>query len=46
MSDFFRKCIREGMPFIATRNAKSDYTDSNIENCSEKNEPYQVHWWK
>ena len=24
------------MSFIATRNAKSDYTDSNIENCSEK----------
>ena len=36
MSDFFRKSIRGGMSFIATRNAKSDYTDSNIENCSEK----------
>ena len=24
------------MCFIATRNAKSDFTDSNIENCSEK----------
>ena len=36
MSDFFRKSIRGGMSFIATRNAKSDYTDSNVENCSEK----------
>merc|ERR1711947_67536 len=36
MSDFFRKSIRGGMSFIATRNAKSDYTDSNIENCNEK----------
>ena len=36
MSDFFRKSIRGGMSFIATRNAKSDYTDSNIENCREK----------
>ena len=24
------------MSFIATRNAKSDYTDSNVENCREK----------
>ena len=36
MSDFFRKSIRGGMSFIATRNAKSDYTDSNVENCREK----------
>ena len=36
MSVFWRKSIRRGMSFIATRNAKSDYTDSNIENCSEK----------
>ena len=35
MSDFFRKLIRGGMSFIATPNAKSDYTDSNRENCSE-----------
>lgn len=24
------------MPFIATRNVKSDFTDSNTENCREK----------
>ena len=33
MSDFFQKSIRGGMSFITTRKAKSDYTDSNIENC-------------
>jgi len=33
MSDFFQKSIRGGMSFITTRKAKSDYIDSNIENC-------------
>ena len=33
MCEFFRKSIRGGMSFIATRKAKSDYVDSNIENC-------------
>ena len=33
--DFFRKSIRGGMSFIATRRAKSDYIDSNT-NKSEK----------
>ena len=36
MSDFFRKLISGEMSFIATRNAKLDYTDYDIENCSEK----------
>ena len=33
MCEFFRKSIRGGMSFIVTRKAKSDYVDSNIENC-------------
>ena len=36
MSDFFQKSIRGGMSFITTRKAKSDYTDSNIENCKRR----------
>ena len=34
--NFFRKSIRGGMSFIATRRAKSDYFDSNIENTSKR----------
>ena len=33
---FFQKSIRGGMSFITTRKAKSDYTDSNIENCKRR----------
>ena len=33
---FFRKSIRGGMSFIATRRAKSDYIDSNILNCAKR----------
>ena len=34
--NFFRKSIRGGMSFIATRKAKSDYFDSNIKNTSKR----------
>ena len=36
LCDFFRKSIRGGMSFIATRRAKSDYIDSNILNCAKR----------
>ena len=36
ISEFFRKSIRGGMSFIATRKAKSDYKDSNIESCKKE----------
>jgi len=32
---FFRKSIRGGMSFITTRRVKSDYIDSNVENCQK-----------
>ena len=34
--NFFRKSIRGGMSFIATRRAKSDYTNSDVENCNKR----------
>ena len=34
--NFFRKSIRGGMSFIATRKAKSDYTNSDVENCNKR----------
>ena len=36
ISEFFRKSIRGGMSFIATRKAKSDYKNSNVENCKKR----------
>ena len=36
INEFFRKSIRGGMSFIATRKAKSDYKDSNVENCKKR----------
>ena len=33
---FFRKSIRGGMSFIARRYAKSDYKDSDVNNCKQK----------
>ena len=36
ISEFFRKSIRGGMSFIATRKAKSDYKNSNVENCKKE----------
>ena len=33
---FFRKSIRGGMSFITTRRVKSDYIDSNVENCRKR----------
>ena len=43
INNFFRKSIRGGMSFIATRMAKSDYINSNVENCKKKNESHKVH---
>ena len=34
--NFFRKSIRGGMSFIATRKAKSDYDNSNVENSNKR----------
>ena len=34
--NFFRKSIRSGMSFIANRRAKSDYTNSDVENCNKR----------
>ena len=34
--NFFRKSIRGGMSFIANRRAKSDYTNSDVENCNKR----------
>ena len=34
--NFFRNSIRGGMSFIVTRRAKSDYIDSNIDNCNKR----------
>ena len=36
ISEFFRKSIRGGMSFIATRKAKSDYKNSNVESCKKR----------
>ena len=36
INNFFRKSIRGGMSFIATRMAKSDYINSNVENCKKR----------
>ena len=36
INTFFRKSIRGGMSFITTRYAKSDYTNSTIENCQKQ----------
>ena len=36
ISEFFRKSIRGGMSFIATRKAKSDYKNSNVENSKKE----------
>ena len=36
ISEFFRKSIRGGMSFIATRKAKSDYKNSNVESCKKE----------
>ena len=36
ISEFFRKYIRGGMSFIATRKAKSDYKNSNVESCKKE----------
>ena len=43
INEFFRKSIRGGMSFIATRKAKSDYKDSNVENCKKKNDSHKVY---
>ena len=34
--NFFRNSIRGGMSFIVTRRAKSDYIDSNVDNCNKR----------
>ena len=34
--NFFRKSIRGGMSFIATRRAKSDYDNSDTDNCNKR----------
>merc|ERR1712074_474791 len=36
ISEFFRESIRGGMTFIATRKAKYDYKNSNVENCKKR----------
>merc|ERR1712074_473559 len=36
ISEFSRKSIRGGMSFIATRKAKSNYKNSNVENCKKR----------
>merc|ERR1712148_109277 len=34
--EFFRKSIRGGRSFIATRKPKSDYKHSDVENCKKR----------
>ena len=36
INNFSRKSIRGGMSFIATRKAKSDYINYNVENCQKE----------
>lgn len=36
INEFFRKSIRDVMSFVATRKAKSEYKNSNAENCKKE----------